>query len=175
MYEAFKEPRYLQSLEKALTYYSNDGNWRHFSFMPWATIAMSRIAIITGNEKFADFAYLMTDRILYWQNIDPDKQVVGSLFGVPTVFTSTWMEGVGAALELAVRFKHEKRAQAYRKQLLLSFNWLLQLQYSIDDLEKLGFSTPALGGFRRSLIEPEIRIDNTQHAISALIRGINYY
>ncbi len=135
---------------------------------------MSKIALLSQDPQFADFAYKMTDRILYWQNLDPNDEVYGSLFGVPTVFTATWMEGLGAALELAKYLDHSEKEQLYFKQLMISFNWLLRLQYSKNDLDELEYKKNALGGFGRSLIEPEIRIDNTQHAISALIKAIHY-
>ncbi len=35
MYGAFGDTKYLESLRQALDYYSHDGNWKHFSFMPW--------------------------------------------------------------------------------------------------------------------------------------------
>ncbi len=174
MYEAFKDPKYLESLNKALHYYSRDGNWKHFSFMPWTTIAMSKIAILTEDVTFADFAFQMTDRLLYWQNLNEKNEAFGSLFGVPTVFTSTWMEGVGAALELAKHVGDKGKEKFYYQQLMISFNWLLRLQYTENDLHNLGLENAALGGFRRSLVEPEIRIDNTQHAISSLIKALQY-
>ena len=53
---------------------------------------------------------------------------------------------------------------------IIAYSWLMHLQYDISD------SVPkqAIGGFRRSLHQSEIRIDNTQHAISAMCRGIKY-
>ncbi len=174
MYNAFNDSIYLESLKKALTYYDNNGNWKHYSFMPWTTIAMSKIAIQTGDANFTDFAYKMTDRILYWQNLDADQEAFGSLFGVPTVFSSTWMEGVGAALKLANHQGDIEREKQYYQQLMASFNWLLKLQYTQEDIQRMGLSKDALGGFKRSQIEPEIRIDNTQHAISSLIKALEY-
>lgn len=174
MYEAFKDLKYLESLTNALHYYGRDDNWKHFSFMPWTTIAMSKIAILTGDIAFADFAFQMTDRLLYWQNLNEEKEAFGSLFGVPTVFTSTWMEGVGEALKLTQHIGDRGREKRYHQQLMISFNWLLKLQYTENDLHNLGLENAALGGFKRSLVEPEIRIDNTQHSISSLIKALQY-
>ena len=173
MYRVFGDSKYLGALDHAYQYYSREGRWRHFSFMPWATIAMSKIAMVTNDDQYAAFAYQMTDRMLYWQNIDDDSYL-GSLFGVPTVFTSTWMEGVGAALMLARKMGDSQREKTYFNRLMISFQWLLQLQYSKSDLVANGYKEEALGGFRRSLIEPEIRIDNTQHAISSMITAVHY-
>lgn len=174
MYHAFGDNKYLESLKQAVQFYDRDGNWRHFSFMPWAVIAMSKIGIITKDPVFVDFAYKMTDRILYWQNLDANDVSYGSLFGVPTVFTATWMEGVGAALALSKSLGDTEREAIYHQRLMISFNWLLQLQYTKGELKQYGYKQDALGGFRRSLVEPEIRIDNTQHAISALTKAVQY-
>lgn len=174
MYRTYKDEKYLKSIDQAYNYYSKDGRWRHFSFMPWATIAMSRIARITGDHKYAEFAFEMTDRILYWQNLNPDKIEYGSLFGVPTVFTSTWMEGVGEALLLARDWREAKKENVYFDRLMIALGWLNKLQYSDSEITSLSYPKSAVGGYRRSLIEPEIRIDNTQHAISAAIKALRY-
>ena len=174
MYKAFNDNKYLVSFDRAYEYYSQNGHWKHFSFMPWATIAMSRAAIVTQEEKYASFAFQMTDRILYWQNINSSNQEYGSLFGVPTVFTSTWMEGTGEALRLASDRGLSQRESEYLDRLMISLDWLLQLQYTQADIEENKYPASAKGGFRRSLIEPEVRIDNTQHAISSILKAIPY-
>ena len=172
MYAAFGDEKYLNSLDQAHSYYSEEGRWRHFSFMPWATIAMSRLAILTSQKKYADFAFEMTDRILYWQNLNQGRVTYGSLFGVPTVFTATWIEGVAEAWKLAIHLNLNEKSERYFRQTMISYKWLLQLQISEQQLQAKGYSEPSLGGFSRSLIEPSIRIDNTQHAISAIIKGL---
>jgi hypothetical protein len=83
---------------------------------------------------------------------------------IPTVFTSTYLEGLGDALNLAEKDGDIKRANFYRRRCHLGYRWLMSLQFD-SGIER--------GGFRRSPEESRIRIDNTQHSISAMMREVN--
>jgi hypothetical protein len=56
----------------------------------------------------------------------------------------------------------------------MAYRWLLLLQYDESAAAKLKNSKQALGGFKNSLEDTQIRIDNTQHATSAFAKGLRY-
>lgn len=170
MYKHFGDQKYLQSLDDAFHYYSIKGRWRHNSFIPWSSSAFAELYCLQPKEKYATFVYKMSDKILKHQNLNKRSIAYGSLFSAPSVFASTWFEGIGDAVKMA-KFKQDTiHAKKYAERSLIAYQWLMKLQYQQGD------SVPqqAVGGFRKSLQQPEIRIDNTQHAISAMYRGLKY-
>jgi len=173
MYSQFQDQKYLASLEWAFGYYADD-RWDALAFIPWTSSAFSQLYLSTKEKKYADFTFRMTDYILYYQNIAPRKPAFGSFFGMPSVFTATYLEGIGAALAIAQALEDDDRTQSYSNSLFAGYLWLDRLQYK----ETMG-TTPntfqaAVGGFRTSLSDSVIRIDNTQHAISALATGYQF-
>jgi len=56
----------------------------------------------------------------------------------------------------------------------LALRFSLQTQYTNENTFYLKNKTRAIGGFRTSLTNNELRCDNTQHAILALIKAVNY-
>jgi hypothetical protein len=170
MYKQFKDERYLKSLNDAFYYYSKKGRWMKSSFIPWTASAFSELYTIEPEKKYAKFVYKMCNYTLHQQNLNANRITYGSFGSAPTVFTSTSFEGIGDAIQVARLINDKERERKYTERSLIAYNWLFKLQYIEND------SVPeqAIGGFRRSLHQPEIRIDNTQHAISAMCRGLKY-
>ncbi len=184
MYKAFDGDQYLESVEKAYNYYTGRKKWvimpgiswtgvpttyrwKNFSFVPWTTMAMVEAYLVTNDKKYADFAFDMADYILYWQNLNPNREAFGSLFGLPSVFSSPYLEAIGEVIKLAGHMGLKEKSENYSKKAIAGYNWLMSLQYTSG-------SGKALGGFKKTEYEPSVRIDNTQHTISALVRGIKY-
>jgi len=170
MHKHFKDERYLESLNKALAFYSKKGRWRKSAFIPWTASAFSKLYEIVPDEKYAAFVFKMCNNTLLQQNLNKKRITSGSFGSVPSVFTSTSFEGIGDAVYLAQLTGNKNLEEKYIERSIIAYQWLLQLQYTRND------SVPeeAVGGFKRSLHQPEIRIDNTQHAISAMCRGLKY-
>jgi hypothetical protein len=66
---------------------------------------------------------------------------------------------------------HEAEDPALRDQISLALDAMVRDQVRDDNAYMMRRPVAARGGIRRSLVEQEIRIDFTQHAASALIRG----
>ena len=66
---------------------------------------------------------------------------------------------------------HEAEDPALREQISLALDAIARDQVRDDNAYLMRRPAIARGGIRRSLVEQEIRIDFTQHAASALIRG----
>ncbi len=173
MYKTFGDEKYHESIKKAFNFYKTKRKWWHnTAFIPWTASAFSEMYHITGNEKYADFVFKMCNSSLRRQNLDPGRLVYGSFDGLPTVFTSTTFEGLGDAIPVARKTGNNSLEKKYIQRSKLAYHWLMKLQFSEDGPEH--HQSPAIGGFKRSLHESKIRIDNTQHAISAMIRGVKY-
>ena len=66
---------------------------------------------------------------------------------------------------------HDAEHRSLRRQITLALDALARDQVRDDNTYMMPRPAKASGGIRRSLVEQEIRIDFTQHAVSALIRG----
>ncbi len=173
MYKTFGDEKYLESIEKAFDFYEPKRKWWHnTAFIPWTVSAFSELYLITGNKKYADFVFKMCNSSLRRQNLNPERLVYGSFDGLPTVFTSTTFEGIGDAIPVAEKIGDKSLKKKYIQRSKLAYHWLMKLQFKADGVKE--HPSPAIGGFKRSLQESKIRIDNTQHAISAMIRGVKY-
>jgi hypothetical protein len=84
------------------------------------------------------------------------------------------MEGLGDAIYLCNLTKEIKRTQKYSEHAKMGYRWLLELQFNESNMDGVDDPQKALGGFRKSLYDPQLRIDNTQHAISSFAKGLRY-
>ncbi len=167
MYKEFNDEKYKEAIDDALTYYANDGWMKKVSFIPWTTSALYELYNITHDSKYSDFIFKMCDYTLKRQNMNADKIFYGSFDPIPTIFTATSFEGIGDALSVCKQLNKEEKFIQYKNRTLIAYHWIMQLQYD-------GTDSIASGGFKQSLHNDEIRIDNTQHAISALSKGLKY-
>ncbi|MFH1809668.1 MAG: hypothetical protein ABIJ09_13055 [Pseudomonadota bacterium] len=171
MYRAFGDPSYLQAVDRAVDYYGAANRWRAHAFLSWSIAAMTSLHQQTGASRYAHFGLQLSDFLLTQQNLDLDDQIAGSFHAFPSANTATYLEGLAEGLRLALQHGDAERAARYRQHLLLGLRWLGVLQ--IDDVDATYASDPrARGGVRQSLEVPLLRIDNTQHSISALVRSL---
>ena len=82
------------------------------------------------------------------------------------------MEGLGDAIHIARLIEDERRLKLYQERAKMGYRWLLMLQYGESDAAALKQPNLAQGGFRKTLTDSQLRIDNTQHAISSFAKGL---
>lgn len=174
---AFGDPKYKESIDRAVEFYgSRKERWANAAFIPWTTTAMVEMAELTGDEKYAELAFRMTDRIVNKvQNLKPSLEFFGAFHKKPSVNTGTYLEGVLDAYRLAVHLGDKDRQRLYRLSAYAGYNFLVTLQY--DEKMASAYSPHEkllLGGFKGAPSEPAVRIDNTQHSVSALVKGAQY-
>ena len=174
MYRAFDDERYRKSVDWALDFYSRKRRWRNHAFLAWTIAAFTSLYEDTREAQYADFAFRLSDFLLTQQNLDPDDEVYGSFHGLPTANTGSYMEGLGDAIHLARLTGDTGKLAGYQEYAKMGYRWLCQLQYTPDLAEGLAQPEWALGGIRTSLWNSELRIDNTQHAISSFAKGLRY-
>jgi orotate phosphoribosyltransferase/AMMECR1 domain-containing protein len=87
----------------------------------------------------------------------------------PGCSTGVYLEGVAAALGVAVALPDEERAARYRRSCARGLDFLDRLIYQERDRALLPNPELATGGVRVSLTGGDVRIDFTQHALNALL------
>lgn len=172
MYRAFGDTRYKESMDKALTFYSHRKHWRKHAFLSWTISAFASLYEQSGESKYADYAILLSDHLLTQQNLDSDDEVYGSFHAFPSANTGSYMEGLGDAIHLAQLTGDSKRQKLYTERARMGYGWLFLLQYTEANSDNLGRPGMAVGGICTSLLNAQLRIDNTQHAISAFAKGL---
>ena len=116
----------------------------------------------------------MGDQLLTKQNLDSNDEAYGSFHSVPSANTGGYIEGLGDALHVARLTGDEVRLQVYQERAKMGYRWLFMLQYGESDVEALKRPDMAQGGFRKTLTDSQLRIDNTQHAISSFAKGLRF-
>lgn len=84
------------------------------------------------------------------------------------------MEGLGDAIHVARLTGDKRRLQLYQERAKMGYRWLFMLQYGEADAAALKRPDMAQGGFRKTLTVSQLRIDNTQHAISSFAKGLRF-
>ena len=161
-------------MDWALEFYSQKRQWKKHAFLSWTISAFVSLYEHSREPKYADYAFLLSDHLLTQQNLDSDDQVYGSFHGFPAANTGSYMEGLGDAIRLAQLTGDSERLKLYVERARMGYRWLLLLQYTEADKNHLKHPEMAMGGFRTSLFNAQLRIDNTQHTISAFARGLRF-
>ena len=173
MYQAFGNARYKQSMDWALDFYYGE-KWKSHAFLPWTISAFASLYEQTGEQKYADYVFFLGDQLLTQQNLDSDDEVYGSFHGLPSANTGSYMEGLGDAIHIARLVEDEQRSQLYQERAKMGYRWLFMLQYGESDAAALKQPHLAQGGFRKTLTDSQLRIDNTQHTISSFAKGLRF-
>ncbi|RMH55165.1 MAG: hypothetical protein D6679_12205 [Candidatus Hydrogenedentota bacterium] len=176
LYRATGYEKYLAAVERARKFYRPHPEVSHKAkFMPWTTTAMVEAAELTGRTEFRDFGFELADYIIdHEQNLDFHRRFFGSFHHRPSINTAAYLEGLVDAFRAAVSARDESRIEKYRFSILAAFHFISKLQYRKSD--GMRFSREAarylVGGFRSSPRSAAVRIDNTQHAVSAAAKAL---
>ncbi|MYE87877.1 hypothetical protein F4X33_02630 [Candidatus Poribacteria bacterium] len=173
MYQAFRDLRYKQSMDWALEFYYRE-KWKSHAFIPWTISAFTSLYEQTGEGEYADYVFFLADQLLTQQNLDGDDEVYGSFHGLPSANTGSYMEGLGDAIYIARLTGDEPRLQLYQERAKMGYRWLFMLQYGESDAAALKRPDMTQGGFRKTLTDSQLRIDNTQHTISSFAKGLRF-
>jgi len=180
-YDMLEKKEYLKAIEDALEFYwSSDYDYDDSAFIPWASSGCAKWFRLTDDDKFLDFCFEMTDiQIARQYLVDELDDLGNSIYGCingPTVNTGVYLEGIGDALRVAKSEEDNKRINNYYNCLKAGIEWVLSLQFRKE--KQLGRPQRAFGGFHRGFDVDDaylIRIDYTQHAISALLRVLREF
>ncbi|MBF0287707.1 MAG: hypothetical protein HQM14_07795 [SAR324 cluster bacterium] len=174
MYQAFQDPRYKNSIDQALGFYAKNAEFENSqAFLPWTISAFTSLYLQTREAHYAKYVIKLTNLMLREQNLDHKDKVYGSFHGVPAINTSAYLEGLADAFLLAQTAGNTHHQQLYADRLKMGYRWILLLQHTKDS-PQLPNPQQAIGGFQGSLHQARQRIDNTQHSIVALTKGLRY-
>ncbi len=173
MYQAFGDPRYKQSMDWALEFYYGE-RWKSHAFLPWTISAFASLYEQTGERKYVDYVFFLSDHLLTQQNLEADAEAYGSFHNVPSANTGSYMEGLGDAIHVARLVEDKRRLKLYQERAKMGYRWLFLLQYGKSDAAALKRPDMAQGGLRKTLTDSQLRIDNTQHAISSFAKGLRF-
>jgi hypothetical protein len=173
MYQTFGDTRYKESMDWALEFYYGE-KWKSHAFLPWTISAFTSLYRQTGEQKYVDYVFFLSDQLLTQQNLDADDEVYGSFHSLPSANTGSYMEGLTDAIHIARLVGDKGRLQVYQERAKMGYRWLFMLQYGKSESAALKRPAMAQGGFRKTLTHSKLRIDNTQHAISSFAKGLRF-
>ena len=171
-------------MDRALksTFYYRRYFWKdpNPAFVPWHTQAATVLFRLTGDSCLRDYIFEINDWLLphqqwggsldpdYWGRFySPDKP-----FGSPHASaTGVYLEGLVDALVLAREIGDVARADAYDQAIRRGLRSMAQLQYHDDfDAYYVKRKVRVIGAVRTESANNEIRIDNLQHGLMALLK-----
>lgn len=191
LYEKERDPQLLQKFIKSFEYYREwhlDPENRNPAFIPWHTQAYYVIWEITNYQPLKDFIFEMNDWLLpvqQWPDnliyrdtlgrfYDPDRP-----FGPPhSSSTGVYLEGLIDAFELARQVGDHDRMSSYRKAINRGLRSVMQLQFA--DETDMFYVSPSMrkdveGGIRTTVYSNEIRCDNVQHNLMAVLKILDVF
>ena len=167
---------------KSLSFYRN-----HFrtkpnpAFVPWHTQAAAIIFRLTGDAQWRDYIFEMNDWLLqhqeYGGTVEPDYwgrfySPHKPEYGPPHASaTGVYLEGLVDAWLLAREAGDDKSSAAYLQAIKRGIRSMAQLQFSSAlDCYYISRKQRVMGAIRTESDNNEIRIDNMQHALAALLK-----
>jgi hypothetical protein len=172
-------------VRKALPYYRSW--WRAHKTMtlvPWQTAAYAEAYLLTKEQAFAEFVCEMNDWVcgLQYTQLDPHhplwiggfRETTGgnSISSAPQVTSACYAEGLAEACRMARQAGDRNRNQQYREALERALQFLTTLQYTEANTQHFAdwYRPVLVGAFHASHQDGNLRIDYTQHAVSALVQ-----
>lgn len=172
--------RFMMSFEYYRAWHLDPEN-RNPAFVPWHTQAYYILWTETNDPALRNFIFQMNDWLLSMQEWDSATygDTMGRFYdssrpqyGPPHASsTGTYLEGLIDAYRLAVAVGDSGRADQYRLAIRRGLRSVMQLQFADDiDLYYISRRELALGGIRTTVYDNEIRVDNVQHNLLAVLK-----
>jgi AMMECR1 domain-containing protein len=157
-------------LHRCFTYYRHRFRYqRHFGQVTWLMQAFSKWWQVTRAAEFAEFVFEVGDWLLGYQQKKTGAFINDHQPDTPGYTTAVYLEGIGAAVQLATALDDAARRQKYTEAFRQGFRFLDQLIIQSRDSSLLPNIEFALGGLRQGLYYSEVRTDFVQHSLSAIL------
>jgi len=175
LYKYTSNESYLSAIEKAFHYYKYYWeNNKNTAFIPWHTQTYALLYKETKDNDLVDFIFEMNDWMIdkYQIQTSPYPDEIGGFpYYYPTFSTSVFLEGINDAYDIAVSVSDANHINKYKSAIQDGIRFIMQTQFTENNSFYLINDERALGGFKTSLTDNTIRIDNTQHAVLALMKS----
>jgi hypothetical protein len=189
LYAESRDPTLLDRFMTSFRYYREwhlDPANRNPAFIPWHTQAYYKVWTLTGDPALREFMFEMNDWLLgmqEWESaVYPDT--MGRFYdqsrpqyGPPHASsTGVYLEGLGDAYRLAVAVGDSGRADSYRLAIVRGLRSVMQLQF-VDEIDLYYIFRQDLvrGGMRTTVYDNEIRVDNVQHNLLAVLNILDAF
>ncbi len=187
LYEGTGDEKLLEQIMSSFRYYRKwhlDPANRNPAFIPWHTQAYYKVWKLTANEELKHFIFQMNDWLVdemqQWEGEVRYRDALGRFYnakrpyGPPHVSsTGVYLEGLIDAYLLASTTKDENRELVYKTAIQRGIRSVMQLQF-VDDTDMyyvpLAQRDRVRGGMRTTLYNNEIRCDNVQHNLMAMLK-----
>jgi hypothetical protein len=170
---------------RAIAYYHP--YWRdhkNLAFVPWQTAAYAEAYLLTKEQAFADCVNEMNDWVctLQYERLDPRHPLwVGGFMGwadgkpveaAPQAGSASFAEGLAEACRVAREAGDVARHRRYSEALERCLQFLATLQYTDANTQHFAawYRPRLVGAFHASDQDGNLRIDYTQHAVSAMVQ-----
>ncbi len=168
---------------KAVPYYRAWWNaHRNMAFVTWQTAAYTEAYLQTKDAVFADFVYEMNDWLcgLQYDQIDPRRLVWYGGFmrwadgkavdSPPDIGSAVYAESLAEACRAARAGSDVARHQRYTEVLERCLQFVVRLQYTDANVQHFAdwYRPRLVGAFHASPRDGNLRLDYTQHGLSAL-------
>lgn len=189
LYAEHRDPDLLQRFLASFRYYRAwhlDERNRNPAFVPWHTQACYAVWRETGDSELRRFIFMMNDWLLaiqQWESAEyPDLR--GRFYdpkrphyGPPHASsTGVYLEGLIDAFQLAREMDDAERMAGYRLAIRRGLRSVIQLQFRGDvDCFYVQERDRVLGGIRTEVYNNEIRVDNVQHNLMAILKILNAF
>jgi len=189
LYAESHDPALLDRIMTSFRYYRGwhlDEANRNPAFVPWHTQAYYLVWRETKEPELRAFIFEMNDWLLdmqQWETaVYPDMRgrfydPTRPHFGVPhAASTGAYLEGLIDAFHLATETGDTGRAEDYRLAIRRGLRSVMQLQFADDvDLYYVQEPDAVLGGVRETVYDNEIRVDNVQHNLLAVLKAMEIF
>jgi hypothetical protein len=181
----------LDVVRKALPFYQTW--WRAhktMGFVPWQTAAYTEAYLKSHEKGFAEFINEMNDWAcsLQYAEIDRDMRRVTWRGGfmsfqdgrpmesAPNIGSAVYAEGLAQACRVAREAGDVERHNRYSAALGLCLQFLTTLQFTDANTQHFAdwYRSRLLGAFHTSHTDGNLRIDSTQHAVTALVMYLEH-
>lgn len=182
VYSDSRDEKLLKMFMKSFEYYSS---WhlrnRNPAFIPWHTQAYYNIWVLNKNNDLKDFIFEMNDWLIavmqkdnneYYRDFSGRFYSERPYYGPPHASsTGVYLEGLIDAYKLAEETGDEQRQEEYRRSILKGLRSVMQLQFTdAIDMYYISKRDMVKGGIRTTVYDNEIRVDNVQHNLMAVIK-----
>lgn len=181
-------PWKLETARKAVAFYRTW--WKAHkdpAFVPWQTAAAAELYLATKEPAYAEFVTEMNDYLcgLQYDQIDPRRQLwYGGFMGwsdgrptetAPQVGSAAYAESLAAACQVTRDQADVTRYERYSAAFERCFQFLITLQYTDANTDHFApwYREKMIGGFHASHQDGNLRIDYTQHAVSAIVQYLD--
>jgi hypothetical protein len=157
------------------------------AMVPWHTAAYVEAFLLTKEKPFADFVFEMNDwlcgfqharleaRHPLWNGGFMDARDASAATAAPQVGSAQYAEALASASRVARAIEDQAHYARYRAAVERCLQFVTTLQYTEANTQHFAdwYRPVLLGGFHASHQDGDLRIDYTQHAVSALIRYLS--